>query len=275
MASVWYGAVADREVAVPKTEVRRVGVTLTKPNRVAAFALGLAGLGAGGVAVFITHLEAGPVGLLAIGLIFMIIAFGGVLPTRLKVGDNEATWEVEREAAGSFIERVTDDAAPEEKPEVIEALDDLAEKAPDLAVRGMNVISYEQLIRMEIAITVHELAQMTGSPDTVKYTTDVVTERREVDAVVERPDKRLIGIEVKYSTERLPLAFIRQLHQSFFGVGHPIRGDFVGLLLVTRTPLPPHLLEELLRYPEMRYVIYRGPVDGPLLRGTLREMLTA
>jgi hypothetical protein len=266
--------VADKEVEVPRPTVRG-GIRLSKPNRTVAFILGVAGLGAGGAAVFVTHLEAGPVGLMAVGLIFMIIAIGGILPTRLKIGENEATWETEREAAGSFVERVTDDAAPEEKPDVIEALDDLAEKAPDLAIRGMNVISYEQLIRQELAAAILELAEMTGSAGTVKLTTEVITGRREVDAVLERPDKGLIAIEVKYSTERLPPQWISRLHESFFGPGLRVPGDFVGLLLVTRTRLRPYLLEELLRYPQMRYVVYRGPEDGPLLRGTLREMLAA
>jgi len=38
------------------------------------------------------QVEAGLVGLMAVGLIFMIIDFG-VLPTRLKFGEGEAEWQ--------------------------------------------------------------------------------------------------------------------------------------------------------------------------------------
>jgi hypothetical protein len=79
-----------------KPQVLRAAVQLTRPMRWAALALGLAGLGAGGAAVFITHLEAGPVALLAAGLVLALIGLGGVMPTRLKIGDNEAEWMQER-----------------------------------------------------------------------------------------------------------------------------------------------------------------------------------
>jgi hypothetical protein len=53
--------VADTEVKAPR-QVARATNKLGMPSRVSAFALGIAALGAGGIAVFITHLEAGPVG---------------------------------------------------------------------------------------------------------------------------------------------------------------------------------------------------------------------
>ncbi len=65
-------------------------------------ALGLIGLGAGGVAVFVTHLEAGPVALLVVGFLFLLIGMSGRMPSRLKIGDNEAAWE---EAVQVFVER--------------------------------------------------------------------------------------------------------------------------------------------------------------------------
>jgi hypothetical protein len=88
--------VADKDVEVSKTTtpaVGRPGNNLSTPSLVTAYALGIASLGAGGVAVFITHVEAGPVALLFVGLIFMIVALSGRLPTRLKLGENEAEWQ--------------------------------------------------------------------------------------------------------------------------------------------------------------------------------------
>jgi hypothetical protein len=57
--------VADKEVEAPKTAARSRGIKLSKPSRTFAFILGLAGLGAGGAAVYLTQVEAGPVGLMA------------------------------------------------------------------------------------------------------------------------------------------------------------------------------------------------------------------
>jgi uncharacterized membrane protein HdeD (DUF308 family) len=85
--------VADKEVEVAKpvqASVRRPGNKLSTPSRVTAYALGIASLGAGGVAVFVTYVEAGPIAPLFVGLIFMIIGLSGRLPTRLRIGDNEA-----------------------------------------------------------------------------------------------------------------------------------------------------------------------------------------
>jgi hypothetical protein len=99
--------VADKEIEIPKRAMAASG-KLNMPSRITTFALGLTALGAGSVAVFTTHLEAGPVAMLAVGLIFMIVGLAGTLPIRLKVGDNEATWEIERQAAERFVERVAD-----------------------------------------------------------------------------------------------------------------------------------------------------------------------
>ena len=91
--------------------------------------MGVAGLGAGGVAVFITHVEAGPVALLAVGLIFMIIALSGRLPTRLKIGENEAEWQ---EVAGEVIETAIEASPPSAKAQLANQLGELAEVAPGL-----------------------------------------------------------------------------------------------------------------------------------------------
>lgn len=58
--------------------------------------MGVAGLGAGGVAVFVTKLEAGPVALLAVGFLFLVVGMSGRLPNRLKIGESEAAWDTEK-----------------------------------------------------------------------------------------------------------------------------------------------------------------------------------
>jgi hypothetical protein len=136
--------VADTEVDVPKRAPGAVK-KLSMPGRVTAFALGIIALGAGGAAVFITHLEAGPVALLAVGLIFMIVGLAGTLPTRLKVGDNEAAWELERQAVETFVERVAEDTPVANRGELQLALGDLAEDAPRFASPIFSALAYENL----------------------------------------------------------------------------------------------------------------------------------
>src|ERR1700730_17124592 len=118
--------VADTKAEASKLAVRDGAITLKRFGRVTAFALGFSGLGAGGGAVFVTHLEAGPIGLLAVGLVFMIIGLSGTLPTRLKFGDNEASWEIEKQAVETFVERVAETTPVANRREFLGALTDLA-----------------------------------------------------------------------------------------------------------------------------------------------------
>src|ERR1700678_3802418 len=85
--------------------VHPLAMTINRWWRACLVALGLVGLGSGGVAVFVIHLEEGPVPLLPGGLILLIIGVGGRLPSRLKVGENEAAWE----AVEGFVSRVADE----------------------------------------------------------------------------------------------------------------------------------------------------------------------
>src|SRR5262245_44120960 len=94
-------------------------------SRIGATIIGLAGLGSGAVAVFVTHLEAGPVGLLAAGFLLLVIGMSGRLPSRLKLGDNEAEWQEEREAFAEFVERVAVDSTDNNRADLISALDKL------------------------------------------------------------------------------------------------------------------------------------------------------
>ena len=103
-------------------------------SRISAVLLGLAGLGAGGVAVFITNLEAGPVALISAGLIFVLIGMGGRIPNRLKVGESEAARDIAERSGGS------------ERSKIIGALADLADRAPAVAAPGVKAIAYEEMV---------------------------------------------------------------------------------------------------------------------------------
>ena len=193
--------VTDTKVEVPRRApgaMKKLGM----PSRVTAFALGVAGLGAGGLAVFITHLEAGPVALLAVGLVFMIVGLAGTLPTRLKVGDSEAAWEIEREAMETFVERVADATPEANQREFLGALSELAEDAPRIAGPALSGLAYERLVMSMIAEAVDMLRE-----DPSLSGLDLATEKRlsnrVADALISAGDGRNLLIEVKAFNQRL------------------------------------------------------------------------
>lgn len=263
--------VADTEVKVPKSTMRSAG-KLGMPSRIIAFVLGVAVLGAGALAVFVTHLEAGPVALLAVGLIFMIVGLAGTLPTRLKVGDNEAAWEIEREAVQVFIERVAEDAPAERQPELLDALGELAEGAPQVAAAGISAVAYERQLREEIDRALDEIQTVMPDGQPIKFTTQVTADRQGVDAILEGPTGRLIAIEAKFSGKNLSTTWLDIMHQKIIDQSRAWRGPGV-MLLITRDRLPHAAEQRLKEYPEIHHVTFGGPQDrGALIDALLNLM---
>ena len=245
------------------------------PSRIAAFALGLAGLGAGGFAVFVTHLEAGPVGLLAVGLIFMIVALAGTLPTRLKVGENEAAWEVERQAVEIFVERVAENAPAESQPEVLDALSDLAEDAPEVAARGLSAMRFEMLVRQEIESITRELEASSHGPHPIRFLAQVSDDKQRIDTTLEGPNGRRVMVEIRGSTKGSgsPI-WLDIMHQGLFHESSA-SGGFDAMLFVTRVPLTSETQERVNKYPEVHHVVFRGPQDRKALKQSLRKVVAA
>jgi hypothetical protein len=77
--------------ARPADSRARLGIPLTPRQRGFSGVAGGAALLAGGAAVFLTENELGSVALLAVGILFAFFALAGLLPTRLKLGDNESS----------------------------------------------------------------------------------------------------------------------------------------------------------------------------------------
>ncbi len=138
----------DNEIPAQKI-TRTAGQSLNGFSRTASAVLGLAGLLAGGVAIFITHVEAGPVALVAAGLIFLLIAMSGRMPSSLKYGDAEARFE--QTAIEEFVMRTVAETPSKETPELVNALENLAIVAPRAAAAGLSAVSnrtsYEQLVK--------------------------------------------------------------------------------------------------------------------------------
>lgn len=176
--------------------------------RVLVVALGLAGLGSGGTAVFITQLEAGPVALLAVGLVLLLVGVGGRLPNRLKVGENEAAWE----SVEGFIARVTDDVPSEQTSKLVEALNQLAVAAPSAAAVGLGAVTervtYERMVAEMLSEAVRQLNRSEGAEQlgglslTLEHKTEFGVR---VDAAITTGRGDYIAIEIKYSYGRVSL----------------------------------------------------------------------
>lgn len=115
--------------------------------------LGVAGLGAGGTAVFLTHVEAGPVALIGAGVLFLFLALGGVMPTRVRVGEAEA--EFQRQIQES-VERI------EQKSPAIGALLDAGGASLMAITSGQPPAPNSSLIRagVEAGILAEDVRQL-------------------------------------------------------------------------------------------------------------------
>lgn len=267
-----FTCVTDTEVKVPRSTTGAAG-KLSMLSRITALALGIAGLALGALAVFVTHLEAGPVALLAVGLIFMIVGLAGILPTRLKVGDNEAAWEIEREAVQVFVERVAEEAPVERQPDLLDALGELAEDAPQVAAVGISAMAYERQLREEINQAIEQIQTVRGDGKPIKFTTQITADRQRTDAILEGPTGRLVAIEVKISGKNLSSAWFDILHQKIISQSRAWRGPGV-MLLITRDQLSPAAQNRLSEYPEIHHVIFGGPRDRAALLNALIDVMT-
>jgi len=123
-------------------DLQRHAVKVQPWARWAAGFLGVAGAGSGGAAVFLTHVEAGPVALIAAGVLFLFLALGGVLPTRLKIGDNEAEFQELVESVAHIQRQV---------PEV-GALLDCGGVSPEAILSGRVPVSGPGLVEAGVKI---------------------------------------------------------------------------------------------------------------------------
>lgn len=196
--------------------IRPLTLTINRWWRASIVALGLAGLGAGGVAVFITQLEAGPVALLAVGLILLLVGAGGRLPSRLKFGDNEAAWE-------TFVSQVVDNVPSEQTPQLVDALTKLAEEAPSAAAAGLGAVTaryeYEGLVMAMLAEATKQIDHSQDSPTShgtlqLSSTGTLDPEPRFFYAAITASDGASLAIEVKHFTQRVDVNTIASIAET-------------------------------------------------------------
>jgi len=260
--------VADKEVEVRKTTtpaVQRPGNRLSTPSRVTAYAFGVAALGAGGVAVFTTHVEAGPVALLFVGLIFMIIALSGRLPTRLKIGENEAEWQ---DFAGGVIETAVDAAPPSVKAELAPQLEELAQIAPRVAAPALSGLAYQANLAYSVTQVVNDI------PDAQQVHTSVrLDEVGEFDLVIEATGNRFILVEVKASP-RLSIAQVTPIIEKahFYRETYPDRKT--ALLFISRYSLSAGIRALFIQTPNAACIVFRSREDESAMVGAINDLLS-
>jgi hypothetical protein len=139
------------------SRVRIAGMSAAGWERWLSGIFGAASFGAGAVATFTRGNEAGPVALIAAGLLLTLIAVGGRLPTRIKVGDTEAEF-IGR--VGDFTEKVVEVVPAENRGRVVEAVDDLSDVAPQLAERISRTLVRDAI--QEARFTIEQLTDLSG-----------------------------------------------------------------------------------------------------------------
>ena len=238
-------------------------------------ALGLVGLGFGGVAVFVTQLEAGPVALLAVGLVLLLVGVGGRLPSRLKVGENEAAWE----AVEGFVSRVADEVPIEQAPQLVEALNRLAAAAPSVAAAGLGVVTermtYERMVRDMLSEAVREVNRSEGAEQlgglslVLEYQTEFGTK---VDAAVMSGRGDYLAIEIKYSYGKVSLMEMAYLVHKAVKV--PSESHAFQILLISNqepaSDVDVDYLERGFRPGHFCYVQVAGAEDLPKLAWAIR-----
>jgi hypothetical protein len=246
------------------SQTRSASFTINRWYRAAAVLLGLGGLGSGGIAVFVTHLEAGPVALLLVGLVLLMIGMGGRLPSRIKIGDNEAAWE----AVGDFVERVADGTPKEARLELVDALNELAAVAPDVAAVGLSTVAY----KTQVVDMIH------GVISTIPDRDGQLVYRLADDNRADRSDLylessgRIVLVEIHSSTSMLSPDSVDYLlrHMSdLAGQQHKA----VAALLVSRTVLPADVLRLVGQRDDISHVVVTGTQDFDRLEKAIRNAI--
>jgi hypothetical protein len=251
----------------------RAAIRLGQPTRLAAFILGVAGMGAGGVAAFRAHLEAPPVALLAAGLILALVGMAGVMPTRLKAGDNEAEF-LEQRLATALKEGVesaplTSVKAPQANSSsdqeldlrvstagiMEDLLDRIAKVSPEVAAPAQSALEYERLVQ-EMASRLMSLPGM-----------QQVSSGRSALAIFFEthwsPPGRMVSVQefMPYYTDARDLA-----------VTEP--GDEIALIIATPSSLNGKAKDFVATRPGLYHALVRGPGDEDSLKRAIEAALT-
>ncbi|MBM2616857.1 hypothetical protein JIG36_14950 [Actinoplanes sp. LDG1-06] len=227
--------------------------------------LGISSLGAGGTAVFTTDVEAGPVALLLVGAVFSLVSMSGRLPSRLKVGDNEAEWQ----AVEQYIQETVAEAPPEEKPQEARRAAELSRAVPQLA--GVSAEAVE--VAAFYAFALESLREAVEELPSVRLIDSAIAVKGDYgfDAGVETVDgKRRILIALKL--QLVPTPYLRR---TYLRQAENLRPT--DHILIVAKAAPSHvwlgLEKNRIHVIEMKDMKYQNSSDIPRLRSAIERLL--
>ena len=94
----------------------------------------------------------------------MLVGLAGKMPTRLKVGDNEAEFVEEREAVSGALLQSVESAPPGSKAEVADVVQRVAAVAPEVAAPAQAALVYDNMVLglVEVAMNEPEVRELRG-----------------------------------------------------------------------------------------------------------------
>lgn len=209
--------------------------------------------------MFVTDLEAGPVALLLVGMIFLLIAMNGRLPSRLRFGDNEAAWEAVQE----YVESTVDDAPLPDRRDMLRRLNELAKNAPQATGPALEAVAYEQSVLEMLREITHDVRPQ------------ITTESRRradprFDAVITGPSGRQVFVEIKLRANRS-----RNWYEGIYKQFLRYRADFDSSTLLLITPDPIHSAGRavMAEHNDLMIVQVTGYEDLEILRQTVRDLI--
>jgi len=270
------GISADNGITGATTK-RTIGQPINVWWRVASTLLALAGLASGGIATFVTHVEAGPVALITAGLILLLVAISGRMPRALRYGEAEARFE--EETVRDFVTQAAAEISTEETPEFVNALGNLASVAPRAAAAGLSAVSsrasYEQLVKTLLMDIASELP-----PAQVAEASTETTSLRQIGVDFQiRYNDRLVLADIRYREKPIAALTAREAWFQAHTAGDLVAGTpTVEMLLITNQPLSKGARDQMdsLRSVvsgSLVHVLVRDASDAPNLELAVRRAL--
>jgi hypothetical protein len=247
----------------PAVRAARRAIRIEWPYRALGLLLGLAGLGAGATAVFVTRVEAGPVALIAVGAIFTLVAMAGRIPRRLKLGENEADF-YDEEIRETFSE-IVDLVPPERFDEAEETLERVSPRLAPVVRPAQNALEYERAV-------LDLLAVLTDSDGDVHVTAPSGIADTGYDALIAGDSGRKVVVEIKYDIRNLSMNGVRRLQNQLAATRSQSGADQM-LLITGHLPANPGVFAQFFLVHQIRVVLVGGRGDLPALRSAIREML--
>jgi hypothetical protein len=241
-----------------QTEPRRghSAIPIRLPQRWIAGVLGVACLGAGATATFTRDVEAGPVALVASGLLLAVVALAGYMPRRLKWGESEAEFSID-ELREYAVERVAE-AAPQEQDRLVERL---IEVDPRAAASAQRARAWERTVLAMLSDIIELRGDVIATG--LGVVTDTITTR--FDGVIARKDgSRKAVVKAEVARSMMTPDWVDMLHDELVAAVPTLEVQM--MLLVLNEPPSLAAQKRLLDFSDIHVAIVRGRRDTPVLQ---------